>query len=68
MPALEALRASVEEMYGTLAQHNIRVAGDDFQRDLMEQRAVAFESQAMPGAQFFVNEQEENACTEAERW
>lgn len=52
-------------MYGTLAQHNIRVApGDDFQRDLMEQRAALFESSVMPGAQFFVNEQEENACTE----
>eukprot|EP00435_Cladocopium_sp_Y103_P057203 s859_g19.t1 len=62
---LEALKTSVEDMYATLAQHNIRSApADDFQRDLMSQRAMTFENDAMPGAQFFVNEQEDSACTE----
>jgi len=65
VPELEALKTSVEDMYATLAQHNIRsVPADDFQRDLMTQRAVTFENDAMPGAQFFVNEQEDGACTE----
>lgn len=62
---LEALKTSVEDMYATLAQHNIRSApADDFQKDLMSQRAMTFENDAMPGAQFFVNEQEDSACTE----
>eukprot|EP00913_Durusdinium_trenchii_P030232 g28323.t1 len=93
LPNLKALKSSVEDMYATLAQHNIRsVAADDFQRDLMTQRdprqppfdssrrgadarsgrdvgpvaskAVTFENDTMPGAQFFLNEQEETAVTE----
>jgi len=65
LPNLEKLKTSVEEMYGTLFQHGVRTdMGEDFNRDLLHQRATNLENTVLPGAQFFVNDQGDIVCSE----
>ena len=51
-----------------MSQRVLSLATDSCQDTSIFQRfaeAMTFENDAMPGAQFFVNEQEDSACTEA---